>query len=247
MMQGYLGCQVHILAGLGYSPDEKGVSLYQYQYNEFLSTASPETQEKLRKLGRDLWRQVLSIAFDIPQDQMMRMIINNNNNNNNNKQSGFSSSSQGAEELSIVDARNIMFQVAQKMMEPTILESIARQVANATSTTGGSISSSDDQQQRALMEIKHTMVQQVLVNEVYLGDNGKLLKECGFPPGEEGYVALQCAIAEYQTDPVVAQYMGGAMMRVLQAAGLDNATREMAANINRQATAAAAAPNNDSP
>jgi hypothetical protein len=240
MMQGYLGCQVHILAGLGYSPDEKGVSLYQYQYNEFLSTASPETQEKLRKLGRDLWRQVLSIAFDIPQDQMMRMIVSNNN-----KQSGFGSSSLGSEELSIVDARNIMFQVAQKMMEPTILESIARQVANATSTSSSS-GSDDEQQQHALMAIKHTMVQQVLVNEVYLGDNGKLLQECGFPPGEEGYVALQCAIAEYQTDPVVAQYMGGAMMRVLQAAGLDNATREMAANINRQATAAAAAPNNDS-
>ncbi len=140
-----------ILARLGYSPDEKGVSLYQYQYNEFLSTASPETQEKPWKLGRDLWRQVLSIAFDISKDQMMRMNINNNKNNN--KKSGFSSSSQGAEELSIIDARNIMFQVAQKMMEPTILESIERQVANATSTS--SSSSRDDQQQHTLMAIKY--------------------------------------------------------------------------------------------
>lgn len=241
MMQGYLGSQVHILAGLGYSPDEKGVSLYQYQYNEFLSTAAPETQEKLRKLGRDVWRQVLSIAFDIPQDQMMAMIMNNSK-----KESGYSSNSQEVEELSIVDARNIMFQVAQKMIEPTLLESIARQVAKASSTISNSSNSNQEQQQQALMAIKHTLVQQVLVNEVYLGENGKLLQECGFPPGEEGYVALQCAIAEYQTDPVVAQYMGGAMMRVLQAAGLDNATREMAANINRHAAAAAAAPNNDS-
>lgn len=243
MMQGYLGSQVHILAGLGYSPDENGVSLYQYQYNEFLSTAAPETQEKLRKLGRDVWRQVLSIAFDIPQDQMMAMIMNNSSK----KKSGYSSNSQEVEELSIVDARNIMFQVAQKMIEPTLLESIARQVANASSITSNSSNSNQEQQQHALMAIKHTLVQQVLVNEVYLGDNGKLLQECGFPPGEEGYVALQCAIAEYQTDPVVAQYMGGAMMRVLQAAGLDSATREMASNINRHAAAAAAAaPNNDS-
>lgn len=226
MMQGYLGSQVHILAGLGYPPDEHGVSLYQYQFNEYVSTAAPETQERLRKLGRDVWRQVLSIAFDIPQEQMMRK----------------GAATDAQEELSIVDARNIMFKISQKMMEPSLLESISRQVANATAaatTTASNKDSSDSN--NALLTMKHTLVQQVLVNEVYFGDNGILLTECGFPPGEEGYVALQCAIAEHQTDPLVAQYMGGAMMRVLQAAGLDGATREMAETINKHAAASSAA------
>ena len=212
MMQGYLGSQVHILAGLGYSPDENGVALYQYQYNEFMSTADPDTQERLRKLGRDVWRRVLSISFDVPIEQMMKGYL--------------------SQEMSIVDARNIMFKIAQKMMDPSILDSISKQIANKTAAATGSTSSNDE---NTLMAMKHTLLQQVLVNEVYLGDNGKLLQECGFPSGEEGYVALQCAIAEHQTDPLVAQYMGGAMMRVLQAAGLDAATREMASNINKHA------------
>lgn len=220
MMQGYLGSQVHILAGLGYSPDENGVALYQYQYNEFMSTADPDTQERLRKLGRDVWRRVLSISFDVPIEQMMKGYL--------------------SQEMSTVDARNIMFKIAQKMMGPSILESISKQIANKTAAATGSTSNDES----TLMAMKHTLLQQVLVNEVYLGDNGKLLEECGFPSGEEGYVALQCAIAEHQTDPLVAQYMGGAMMRVLQAAGLDGATREMASNINKHANNATIADQN---
>jgi len=114
-----------------------------------------------------------------------------------------------------------MYKLAQKMIEPQILESISKQIASAAA------SASPGEE----IALKHTFVQQVLVNEVYLGGSPSLVEECGFGSGEEGYVALQCAIAEHQSDPLLAQYMGGAMMRILQAAGLDGVTREMAANL----------------
>jgi len=48
MMQAYLGSQVHIIAGLGYSPDEGGVALYNYHLSQLMAMADPDTQEKLR-------------------------------------------------------------------------------------------------------------------------------------------------------------------------------------------------------
>lgn len=87
---------------------------------------------------------------------------------------------------------------------------------------------------------RHTIVQEVLVNEVYLGGNPSLVSECGFGDGETGYVHMQCAMTDHQSDPLVAQYVGSAMMRILQAAGLDSATREMAAAASNAAAAASA-------
>ena len=69
---------------------------------------------------------------------------------------------------------------------------------------------------------KHQIIQEVMVSEVYLGGSPKsLVEECGFEAGEEGYVKLQYAMAEYQTDPLVAQYIGAGMMKLLQAAGVE--------------------------
>lgn len=68
---------------------------------------------------------------------------------------------------------------------------------------------------------KHGVVQDVLVNEVYLGGEPSLVSAFGFGEGEKGYVYMQCAMTEHQADPLVAQYVGTAMMKIMTAAGLD--------------------------
>lgn len=103
MMEAFLGTQVHILAGLGYSPDEKGLAFYNQQLAHFVQSCSPEVQEQFRIKGRDTWRLVLSTAFDMDVDSF--------------------------QELSIVEARNIMHTVSQKMQDQEVLDSIASRCA----------------------------------------------------------------------------------------------------------------------
>jgi hypothetical protein len=55
---------------------------------------------------------------------------------------------------------------------------------------------------------RHGVVQQVLVNEVYLGGEPSLVEECGFGTGEKGYAQMQMVMAEHQNDPMVGQYIG---------------------------------------
>ena len=75
---------------------------------------------------------------------------------------------------------------------------------------------------------RHQIVQEVLVNTVYLGGSPSLVEECGFGPGEAGYVKLQCVMSEHQADPLIAQYVGSATMKLLEAAGIDLATMQRA-------------------
>ena len=203
MMQTYLGCQLHVLGGMGYPADERGIALYNYQLAQLMQTADPHTQESLRIASRDTWRTVLCLAFDISQEELAK---------------------QG--ELSIVDARDIMYKVSQRMQSPEILEAISKNIGNLE------VSGTPQDQ----LAIKHTMVQQVLISQVYCGPTPSLVEEIGFGPGEQGYVKFQSAMAEYQSDPLVAQYMGGAMMQILRAAGLEQATREMAENMRASAS-----------
>jgi len=63
-----------------------------------------------------------------------------------------------------------------------------------------------------------------MVSDVYLSkdNNGvTLVQECGFGDGEEGYVRMQSAMAEHQGDPLITQYVGSAIMKLLQSAGID--------------------------
>jgi hypothetical protein len=210
MMQTYLGCQLHVLGGMGYTTDERGIALYNYQLAQLMSTADPSTQEKLRISSRDTWRTVLSLAFDVSHDELAEH-----------------------GELSVVEAREIMYKVSQHIMSPAVLEKVANKIGNLE------MSNATKQEEIA---IKHTMVQQVLIKDVYCGDGGvdgsnskSLVEETGFGSGERGYVKLQSAMAEYQSDPLVAQYMGGAMMQILRVAGLEEATREMAENMRADA------------
>lgn len=82
------------------------------------------------------------------------------------------------------------------------------------------------------MALKHHVVQEALVHKVYLGGDGpgtSLVEECGFSAGTEGYVRMQMTMAEHQNDPLVAQYIGSAMMQILEVAGLGAAMQQQAA------------------
>ena len=144
----------------------------------------------------------------------------------------------GGGELSIVDARNIMHKVSLRMLEKDILEKVSQRCA---STTRAATSASDDSnttsslteaEHNLQLEFarKHTIVQEVMVTDVYLSSSSSdssssskpsLVEECGFGTGEAGYVRLQYALAEHQGDPLITQYVGTAIMQLLQAAGID--------------------------
>lgn len=171
------------------------LDLYNQHVAIFMQTADPSTQEELRVNTRDCWRFVLSTAFDISMEQIQ------------------------SNELSIVDARNVMHKVAQKMQEPEILEIIS-QKCGKLETTGDTTMD---------MAMKHQVVQDTLVNDVYLGGKPSLVEECGFDGGEKGYVFMQCVMSEHQNDPLIGQYVGSAMMQLMKAAGIDMSDIQKAA------------------
>lgn len=71
MMECYLATQVHVLAGLGYSADEAGLSSYHQHLGQFLQTSAKiDTQELYREASRDTWRVVLATAFDLDPDDI---------------------------------------------------------------------------------------------------------------------------------------------------------------------------------
>lgn len=197
MMEAFLGTQVHVLAGLGYTANEQGIALYNQHLAQLMQSTSPDLQEHIRIQGRDLWREVLCLAFDLDKDRDFAGSFN---------------------ELSIVDARNIMHKVSQRMQEPDVLEKVARLVSSSTDPNQNNNVTAD-------ITRKHTAVQEVLVHDVYLGklpsSDNTLVQDCGFDNGVKGYVQMQCLMAEHQTDPLVMQYMGGAMIKLMQAAGID--------------------------
>jgi len=102
MMEAFLGTQVHVLAGLGYSPNEEGMALYNQQLGMLMQTLDPQTQENVRIKGRDTWRLVLSTAFNVPLKEIEE------------------------KEMSIVDARNAMHKVSLRMLDPTFLELVKK-------------------------------------------------------------------------------------------------------------------------
>lgn len=206
MMECFIGTQVHVLAGLGYSPDEHGIALYNQQLAHLMTTLDPDTQEAVRVKGRDTWRCVLSSAFDIPLKEIEES------------------------ELSIVDARNVMHKVSQKMMEKEILDVIGKKCDAVEGPESGSATMTP-----AEMQMRHTIVQEALINHVYLGGEPSLVSECGFGEGERAYIFMQLVMSEHQADPLVSQYVSTAMVEILKAAGLDPATLQKIANDQKAA------------
>lgn len=171
--------------------------LYNQQVAMFMQNTDPETQEKLRIGSRDIWRTVLSTAFDISLAEITQS------------------------EMNIVQARDAMYRVSQKMQSNAVLEKISQKCAKLDKKTGNDALD---------MARKHQIVQETLVHDVYLGESPScLVQELGFENGEKGYVLMQCIMAEHQNDPLVAQYVGAGMMKVLVSAGIDMAEIEAAA------------------
>jgi hypothetical protein len=218
----YLETQCRTISLMGYPPDEYGITQYTQQLQQVMTLSSPSEQEKVRLAGRDTYRLVLSSAFATTVPNLMKEYNEKNGDG-------------GDGELSIVDARNIMHKVSLRMLEKDILEKVSQRCA---STTRAATSASDDsnttsslteEEHNLQLEFarKHTIVQEVMVTDVYLSssssDSSKpsLVEECGFGTGEAGYVRLQYALAEHQGDPLITQYVGTAIMQLLQAAGID--------------------------
>mmetsp|Transcript_1042 Transcript_1042/g.1912 ORF Transcript_1042/g.1912 Transcript_1042/m.1912 type:complete len:351 (+) Transcript_1042:3-1055(+) len=193
MIQIYLQAQCHIISLLGYTPDDRGITLYTTHLQYALNLAPPEQSEQLRKSGRDTYRVVLEKAFSLPltEEQALKG------------------------ELSIVDARNIMHKVSMRMQEAEVLEKVA-----TLCSVSVAMNNSPEAKQIDMMR-KHTVVQEVMVKDVYLGGDPSIAEEHGFGKGEDGYVRFQCAMAEHQGDPLITQYVGTAMLKLLQSAGID--------------------------
>lgn len=68
---------------------------------------------------------------------------------------------------------------------------------------------------------KHQVLQDVIVNHVYMGGTPSLVEEAGFGKGAQGYAKLQCAMSDHEGDPLIAEYATSAMMKIWSAAGLD--------------------------
>lgn len=107
MMEIYLGAQLHTIAALGYDTNEQGIMMYTQQLAQFIGGCDPAAQEEFRTLGRETWRNMLATAFQLDEDAVLP----------------------NGEEMGIVDARNTVHKVASKLMEPSVLETVAQKCA----------------------------------------------------------------------------------------------------------------------
>lgn len=97
MMEIFLATQVHVIAGLGYTPDEKGLTKYANDLAQCLQTIDPTLQELFAEARRDTWRNLVATAFGLKPEDIPR--------------------------LEIVQAREVMHEISSKMMSPdTLLE-----------------------------------------------------------------------------------------------------------------------------
>eukprot|EP00527_Entomoneis_sp_CCMP2396_P002075 CAMPEP_0198143002 /NCGR_PEP_ID=MMETSP1443-20131203/5646_1 /TAXON_ID=186043 /ORGANISM="Entomoneis sp., Strain CCMP2396" /LENGTH=317 /DNA_ID=CAMNT_0043806139 /DNA_START=98 /DNA_END=1048 /DNA_ORIENTATION=+ len=117
-------------------------------------------------------------------------------------------------EMTIVDARNHMHKVTSKMQSPDILMLIQKQVSR--------IVYPENKDQETAM--KHQALQDIIVNSVYLGDSPNSIVEqakCG--SGAEGYAKFQCALGDFEGDPLIGEYTMSAMNKMFEAGGLEGA------------------------
>jgi len=115
------------------------------------------------------------------------------------------------EELGVVDARNASHKVASKLIEPEILEAVA--------TRCGQLPSDSDPEVEKGM--KHQVIQDVVVNQVYIGGSPSIVEELGYPSGEKGYALMQYVMSYHESDPLCMEYTASSMEKLWRAAGLD--------------------------
>lgn len=124
--------------------------------------------------------------------------------------------------VTIADARDMMHKVSSKMQEPKILMKIQKECARLPEVPDNV---------ELEMAQKHQVLQNIIVMDVYTGGSPSIVEECNFGSGEKGYAHMQCVMAEFESDPLIAQYAGAAMTRIWEAAGIDMASIQQAGNI----------------
>jgi hypothetical protein len=185
MMEVFLTTQVHVIAGLGYSADEQGLTQYANDLANCIKNTDDTMRDLFTEVRRDTWRELVATCFDLKVEDIKTM--------------------------DIVEARSLMHKVSSRMIAPEILQKIQNKCAK--------IDDSEDAENEIAM--KHQVLQDVIVNHVYLGGSPSLCEESGFGPGPQGYAKLQCAMSDHEGDPLIAEYATAAMMKIWSAAGLD--------------------------
>ena len=112
--------------------------------------------------------------------------------------------------LSVEDARELMRKVSNAMVDPDTLLKIQNETRNIIN---------DDEQM--MIQMKHAVLQRILVEDVYLGGSPSLVEQAGFGPGAAGYAKVQCALSDHEGDPIMANYASSSMMKILSASGID--------------------------
>ena len=181
MMEIYLQTQAHVIAGLGYQPNEGGLEVFAMHLQDCLSKTDLTMRELFMDIRRETWHDIVATTFNLESDEIPI--------------------------LSIVDARNIMHKATSKMIEPDTLLAIQRRTAKIHNE-------SKDME----MAQRHVALQEVLIEKVYMDG---LLEEEGFGTGEKAYAKMQCALTDHEGDPLITQYSSSAMVKILEAAGID--------------------------
>lgn len=70
------------------------------------------------------------------------------------------------------------------------------------------------------MARRHNVLQNVIVDDIYLGGSPSLVEEAGFGSGGVGYAKMQCAMTDYEADPLVMEYTRHAMLKLWKASRL---------------------------
>ena len=181
MMEIYLQTQAHVIAGLGYAPNEGGLEVYAMHLQACLSKTDTTMRELFMDIRRETWHDIVATTFDLDSSEIPS--------------------------LSIVDARNIMHKATSKMIEPDTLLAIQRRTAKIS-----------NENKEIEMAERHVALQDVLIEKVYMDG---LLEEEGFGTGEKAYAKMQCALTDHEGDPLITQYSSSAMVKILEAAGID--------------------------
>lgn len=186
MMEVFLSTQIHVTTGMGYAPDEHGLTLYAQHLAECISNSDPTMQQLFQESRRDTWRDMVSIVFQVPIDEIPT--------------------------LTIVEARSLMHTISSKMLDPAVLEMVRKEASTVV-----------ESDKKLELVRKHNILQNIIVNNIYLSGDPSFVEQAGFGSGAQGYAKMQCALSDFEGDPLIAQYAGSSMQKLMEAAGLDAA------------------------
>lgn len=184
MMEIYLQTQAHVIAGLGYQPNDEGLQTYAFHLQACINKTDMTMRELFMDIRRETWREIVATTFQIDPSEIPS--------------------------LNIEEARSLMHKISSKMIDPDTLLVIQHKTAKIQ----------NEDKQREIAD-KHAAMQEVIVHYVYLGGSPSLVEEGGFGSGAEGYAKLQCAMTDHEGDPLMTQYSASAMVKLLDAAGID--------------------------